>query len=355
VLLATSASLLATRAAYAGSCTLTRMPDIPVTMQGRRPMVHATINGADAVFLADSGSYFNRVTRAGVEALHLRLDPTHDLYVERAGGRERIQMAWAKTLTLTTLNVSDVPFLVTDSNFGGGAIGLFGQNLLQVTDVEYDLANGVIRLARPKDCNGRPLAYWAGEAGKPYSAVDIKFATADEPHTTGIAYLNGTKIRVRVDTGTTATVLTLEAARRAGITPDSPGVVAGGTRSDAGLKAYNTWIARFASFKFGDEEIQHAQLRFGDIDLPEADMLIGVDFFLSHRVYLASSQRKLYFTYNGGPVFDLTAQRAPVAGPAAGTMTPQVTAGAAGQIDPVAAAALEPQITARARTSGLRP
>ena len=35
-------------------------------------------------------------------------------------------------------------------------------------------------------------------------------------------------------------------------------------------------------------------------------MLIGADFFLSHHVYVANSQRKLYFTYNGGPVFNLT-------------------------------------------------
>jgi tetratricopeptide (TPR) repeat protein len=35
-------------------------------------------------------------------------------------------------------------------------------------------------------------------------------------------------------------------------------------------------------------------------------MLVGADFFLSHRIYVASSQRKLYFTYNGGPVFNLT-------------------------------------------------
>jgi tetratricopeptide (TPR) repeat protein len=34
-------------------------------------------------------------------------------------------------------------------------------------------------------------------------------------------------------------------------------------------------------------------------------MLVGADFFLSHRVFVANSQRKLYFTYNGGPVFKL--------------------------------------------------
>jgi len=40
-------------------------------------------------------------------------------------------------------------------------------------------------------------------------------------------------------------------------------------------------------------------------------MLIGADFFLSHRVYVASSQNRLYFTYNGGPVFDLSPAREP--------------------------------------------
>ena len=39
----------------------------------------------------------------------------------------------------------------------------------------------------------------------------------------------------------------------------------------------------------------------------DTDMLIGADFFLSHRIYVASSQRKLFFTYNGGPVFNLGA------------------------------------------------
>jgi len=75
-----------------------------------------------------------------------------------------------------------------------------------------------------------------------------------------------------------------------------------------------TWIARFASFKIGDEEILHAELRFGDVSLAGADLLIGADFFLSHRIYVASSQHKLYFTYNGGPVFDLTRPHASPSG-----------------------------------------
>jgi tetratricopeptide (TPR) repeat protein len=65
-----------------------------------------------------------------------------------------------------------------------------------------------------------------------------------------------------------------------------------------------TWIGRFSSFKIGEEEIQNAQLRFADIPI-SVDMLLGADFFLSHRIMLSNSQHQIYITYGGGPVFDL--------------------------------------------------
>ena len=39
------------------------------------------------------------------------------------------------------------------------------------------------------------------------------------------------------------------------------------------------------------------------IDFPE--MLLGADFFRSHRIYVAMSQKKVYASYIGGPVFKL--------------------------------------------------
>jgi hypothetical protein len=32
-------------------------------------------------------------------------------------------------------------------------------------------------------------------------------------------------------------------------------------------------------------------------------MLLGADFLLAHRVLVAHSQRRIYFTYAGGPMF----------------------------------------------------
>ena len=124
--------------------------------------------------------------------------------------------------------------------------------------------------------------------------------------------MNGHAIRVLFDTGSNTSGLSLEAARRIGITPDSPGVVAAGF--DRGLTQQapiQTWIAPIAEFAIGSEKILHTRITIEEIhsryDDPEEhyDMLLGADFFLAHHVYVANSQSKLYFTYSGGPVFNL--------------------------------------------------
>jgi hypothetical protein len=299
---------LAVHTARAASCTLVRSPDIPVTMNGLRPLVRARINGRDALFVADSGAFFSMITPAAVERYRLTAEPSIEgLSVAGVGGGlERAQVARAKSFTILGTQFPNVEFIAAGGDFGN-AVGLLGQNFFRLADVEYDLAHGVIRLVQPQHC-GRdtPLAYWTAATHAPYSVVDIEFATAAEPFTKSIAYLNGTRIRVIFDTGSPSSLLTLKAAKRAGITPASEGVTRAGPVSGIGRGAARTWIAPFQSFKIGDEQIENTRLRFGDIELRWADMLLGVDFFLSHRIYVASSQSKVYFTYNGGPVFDLT-------------------------------------------------
>jgi len=62
--------------------------------------------------------------------------------------------------------VPNVEFLVSGNEVGpSGGVGLIGQNLLQRWDVEYDLANGMLRLMRDEDCHG-VSARLLGEAGR---------------------------------------------------------------------------------------------------------------------------------------------------------------------------------------------
>src|ERR1700677_4645695 len=288
-------------------CKLGEMAEFPITMRGLRPLMTAGINGTDVQFVLDSGAFYSTLSPASASELKLE---THygpfGFYMQGAGGgRADVSIATVKTFTLAGVPLKNVDFLVGGTDFGSGSVGLLGQNILHLGDVEYDLGNGVVRLMKPIDCRNTVLAYWAN-ASTSYSVLSIDAPNGLDRHTGGTAYVNGAEIRVEFDTGAGSSVLSLRAAARAGVKPDSPGVVYAGDSYGIGKTTYPTYIAPFGSFKIGDEEIKNTKLRIGDIDLPNADMLLGPDFFLSHHIYVASSQRKLYFTYNGGPVFNLT-------------------------------------------------
>jgi tetratricopeptide (TPR) repeat protein/predicted aspartyl protease len=301
--------LTAAPVAALADCKVGRIAELPVTMNGLRPMVTAKINGVDAQFLADSGAFFSLISPASAEEYQLASSPTN-VVIQGIGGNSMARVTTVKEFTLAGVPIHNVQFAVGGGQIVG-AVGLLGQNVFMLGDVEYDLSHGAIRLFKLEGCKGA-LAYWVKD-GDAYSVMDIAKPTSSSPHTTGVAFLNGTKLKVMFDTGADLSLLSLRAAARAGVTPDTPGVVKAGISGGLGRRAADTWVAPFDSFKIGDEEIQHTKLRFGDLSFPDTDMLIGADFFLSHRVFVASSQRKLYFTYNGGPVFNLTT--GPLRGP----------------------------------------
>jgi tetratricopeptide (TPR) repeat protein/predicted aspartyl protease len=312
---------IASTCAFADGCKLGKVAEFPIAMVDMRPLMTARVNDVEVQFVVDSGAAYSMMSSASAAELKLKAYPApFGLYVTGAHGTADVSIATAKTFTLAGVPLHNVDFLVGGSEVGAGSAGVLGQNVLHIADVEYDLGQGVMRLMKAEDCRKATLAYWAGKSAS-YSLIDLLPYPAQETRlpslTSSSAYINGVEIRVLFDTGAGASFLSLKAAARAGIKPDSPGVVSAGASHGIGKSTFATYIAPFASFKIGDEEIKNTRLRIGDIDLPDVDMLIGPDFFLSHRIYVANSQRKLYFTYNGGPVFNLTTTNRPVTEPAA--------------------------------------
>jgi tetratricopeptide (TPR) repeat protein/predicted aspartyl protease len=298
--------LLALGGPVQAECHLGRLVEIPITMLDLQPTMGAQINGAEATFLVDSGAFYSILSPAKAAELKLRLSPApYGIYVEGVGGAANAYVTTVKELGIFNMKVPQVQFVVSGSEMGNGVAGLLGQNFLRLADDDYDLSHGVIRLIRPHGCDKTPLAYWVAGTEQRYSVIDIERTTPAEPHTLGVAFLNGVRIRVMFDTGASTSFVSRRAAKRAGINLDSPQVKEAGYNSGVGAKQVKTWIAPVELFKVGDEEIHTTRLRIGEFDSPLADMLIGADFFLSHHVYVASSQHKLYFTYNGGPVFNL--------------------------------------------------
>ena len=305
------------QAAAPPRCNLGKFADLPVTMTGMRPHVMVKINGVDTPFTVDSGAFFSILNRATVDKMGIRTTMAPFGYeVRGVGGAEnRVDVATVKRFGLGILDLPDIVFLALPDAERGSA-GLLGQNVLSLFDTEYDIGNGMIRLMKPSEgCAHANLGYWADD--KAVNVVDVESISPQQRHLRGTIRINGQKVKVIFDTGAASSVLRRSSAERLGFRVDGPGVVARGPAHGIGARTGQIWTAPFESIDFGGEQISHTQLQVGDIDLLGADMLVGIDFFLSHRIYVSKQQHKLFITYNGGPVFRLEAGARPqVAGDA---------------------------------------
>lgn len=315
-------------ATAAANCQLQQLATLPVDMQGLHPIVSTKINGTEARFMLDSGAFYSTIWRDAAVQYHLRVGSVlgRSYYVRGAGG---VQQAWVttpKSFEFLGVPLHNVQFLVVDQSVVSSTVGVIGQNVLRFSDVEYDLANGIVRFFKPMGCEHQPLAYWA--VSTPYTAVNLQPVDAFDDHLGATAMINGKRMTVYFDTGAARSFLSLQAAERAGITPDSAGVKFLGMSGGFGPGSTKVWSAPVDTFQLGGEKVQHTHLlisnldpahRVGEVGDETPDMLLGEDFFLSHRIYVAYSQRKLYFTYNGGPLFnlDLPQQAAGAATPGA--------------------------------------
>ncbi len=290
----------------AAACKLGQLAELPIVMHGTAPWTTVKIDGKEASFVLDSGAFFSTMTPAKAAEFGLSLEwAPWNLSITGVGGEAaNPRVATVKTLTFSGIPVSRVQFLVVGQG-GGGAAGLLGQNFLHLADDEYDLAHGVVRLIKPMDCGRAAMVYWAA-TGATYSAVEKLEGQEKDYHTYAPVYVNGVRLKAILDTGANASVISSRAAARAGLTPQMEGAKLVGVSSGVGSRLIRTWSVPVGVFKFGDEEVRNTRIQIAGVELTNADMLLGADFFLSHHVFVSNSQRMIYFTYNGGNVFNLT-------------------------------------------------
>jgi predicted aspartyl protease/tetratricopeptide (TPR) repeat protein len=311
VLAGAALTLGAASAAAAPHCKLGSM-ELPVTMVETRAIATVGINGVDVPMMVDSGAFYSFINPAAAQQLRLPITyAPFGLHVGGLTGEVETRMTTVKQLQLVRGTAPNVEFLVGGNELGAGSMGLIGRNLLAFADAEYDLAHGVIRLIVPSgDCDDLGMAYWAGAT--PVSALELRRdKTTKTPPIRATVKINGVKVQALFDTGATS-MLSLAAAHRAGIAD------ADMTPSDEvwgmGRGRVKSWTAPVHRVEIAGEAIENNRLRIADIDDDDGDeMLLGVDFFLSHHLYVSRSQHRMYFTYNGGQIFALSTPPAPEA------------------------------------------
>jgi tetratricopeptide (TPR) repeat protein/predicted aspartyl protease len=289
----------------AGAACDVRSFEIPVTMKQMRAVAHLRINGMDAPLTLDSGAFFSVLTDAATAQMNLK-PRWANLGGWGIAGRAEFYVTNVARLGVQASELKNVDFLVGGNEPGAGTLGLLGRNILSVDDTEYDLANGVVRLMTPNaDCKELNLAYWA----KSVPVVEVPLIIRRGERIPAIKVevkINGKPVEAILDTGAQS-ILSLRAAKRVGLISDERSLKPAGMVYGVGEGELQSWIVPVENFELGTERIVHSGLRVADMVREiDTEMLIGIDFFLSHRIYVARSQKKIYFTSNGGPAFDLS-------------------------------------------------
>jgi len=294
------------------ACQLRQMAELEVHMAGNAPLIPASINDHLVQMLVDTGAMKSLIWRYSAKDLGLVVAESNMKFYG-AGGAEVAGVVLIKSLTLAGATVHNLRLFTAGHVKDTGFAGIVGEDLLSNWDLEF--------------------VYWAPE----YSMMKL----ISDPQDTGLlkatVQLNGRPVVALLDTGASSSVVSTQAMSRSGIKPETPMAASAASRGLAG-KAINTQVAIFPSLGIGQETVQNAKLRIADLFganaelltgsfIPQQaadnpDMIIGADFFLSHRIYIARSQRKVYFTYNGGPIFQTSAPKA-----AATSDTPSADAG----------------------------
>ena len=297
VLIAFALAFCATPLFAAANCKLMQIGEWRVKPHSGRLIVDGEINGQKIGVLLDTGAQNSVILRAAADRLGLTRQTAPGYRAYGVGGETYVEYTVLDEMKLGQAARRNWRVLVLgERELGQDHALLLGYDFFQQVDIEFDLPNDRVRLFQAEDCGNVSLAYWArGTADVVSLAIDN-----EKPGILVPVKLNDRALLAELDSGASRSVVSRP----------------------------QQWIGAFQSFVIGGEMIRNPEIRFTDLSIASThtgnrvavredlrDMLLGLDFLRAHRVYVAHSQGRLYFTYSGGPVFSVPPPQVPAAKP----------------------------------------
>ncbi len=290
--------------AQGAKCQFVRIVDWPVRLVRNHVVVDGAINGKKIGITLDTGAQVSLILRSAAARLDLPRREAPGQRMFGVGGESKIEIADVDDFKLGEVSTKGMQlFVAGEREFGDGVDVLLGEDFLRKFDVEFDIAHRAVRLYEPRNCDGVSLAYWTKDTP---GEVGIGRIDDAHPRISLTVQLNGKPVEAILDSGASTTVLTRQDAASVGITPDSPGVVAGYSSQGLGARTLDSWSGPFQSFAIGNESIPDVRIRFADLykdttytatgsritrNVSQTQpMLLGADFLRAHRTLVAHSR-----------------------------------------------------------------
>lgn len=312
------------------ACNLELTSSLPLAVEGGRLFIPGKIGEHPVDYMVDFGSLTVLLQAAereyGITPDNFRRLPLKAIM----GDMEKQATLGPDADHNVALSVEYLPIRTGGSlaNFGSSqAVAALGMDFFAYYDVEIDAAHHTLNLFRPSGCENAKLVYWT----KQYVAADMvanitrplnvePFTVYNFPHINIRVSVNGHDMLAAVNPGYKDSSLSLTAATAAGVDtgaapktdsiPDvfdgysSPARMGSFDRIALGSEAVAPAKARIHSFNPppGAAPARTGSLLTRQRDFGE-DMVLGADFFLSHRVLISYSQNKVYFSPVEGQSF----------------------------------------------------
>ncbi|WP_379681340.1 aspartyl protease family protein [Massilia consociata] len=287
-------------------CDLGEQPSLPLTFtDDLRPVGHATINGAAVPVMLSTGAAESLVlNRKTLDRLGIAVRTSTSKMSADDGERNPlgvdivrdISHALLQEFSFGAAKVNNATYMVEDfmdDTFGAR----IGAGTLLQTDLEIALDAGYIKPFKPNGCFRAHLAYWDPQA---VSVLAWHDPWKREPRFVFSVRIAGKDLRALLSTATPYSYLPRATAERLGLTPGSPGA----TR-EAPVPGHDAdkpvWKVPVPAMSIGALEVKELDLRV--IDLPHSGelLVLGADFLHRHRIYIATSQKQIYFSPIASP------------------------------------------------------
>lgn len=270
-------------------CVLGEVATLPLTFHGNSvPVAEARINGKPVEALIDSG---------GQHATVLDKDTLEGMGVKVISSETNYAGVYVLNANIEHIAIGATEFrkawFAVDKLTGEGVGARIGANYLFRNDVELNLQDRYLKFFKPTGCLRAPLAYW--DPTTPSVPFQIHPQRKDLRPWFKVR-INGEEVKAVISTTTTHSYLDLFTAKRMGLTPESPGA----TRGQPGLKWNDRdaafWTVPVPQMAIGKLETKDFSLRLVNMERSGEMLVLGTDFLKRHRVYVAMSQNRIYFS-----------------------------------------------------------
>jgi predicted aspartyl protease len=281
-------------AVAANACGTVRLGEATVAMIQNAPFITLSANGAALTLLLDTGAQTTVLAPDAAYRIGARR-PRIEVPREMQGIAGSLQTSEVELQSLTIAGVP-IPWqrvrvapLYVERAFSVKLDGVLGADTLSSFDIDIDLPSHRLALYQKQTCAGAGPA-WTG----PYSKILARRSPGN--HLCVPVQLDGHSVRAFIDTGAQFSVMSKTAAAALGITDPLLAHDLAMTVHGAAAEQLDGRVHRFALLAIGTETIRNPEIGVTDLRLGDADLVLGVDFLQSQRVWMSYGSQQIFLS-----------------------------------------------------------